>query len=128
MLPDVLQFVQLLGSLQRPDAKLATAGKPSDLVEAAQCFLWPTRHDPLPPKHDFFITRAPGRLDLMGGIADYSGSLVLQMPIAEATLAAVQLKGPSATATIRAVSPSGNAAGRAASFETPLTSLLTGGV
>ncbi|TAF96375.1 MAG: GHMP kinase [Cytophagia bacterium] len=28
---------------------------------------------------------APGRLDVMGGIADYSGSLVLQMPVAEQT-------------------------------------------
>lgn len=34
--------------------------------------------------------RAPGRLDVMGGIADYSGSLVLQLPIREATYAAVQ--------------------------------------
>jgi galactokinase len=37
------------------------------------------------------IARAPGRLDVMGGIADYSGSLVLQRPIAEGTCAAVQL-------------------------------------
>lgn len=37
------------------------------------------------------IARAPGRLDVMGGIADYSGSLVLEMPIAEAAFAAVQL-------------------------------------
>jgi galactokinase len=36
------------------------------------------------------VARAPGRLDVMGGIADYSGSLVLEMPIAEATFAAVQ--------------------------------------
>lgn len=36
------------------------------------------------------IARAPGRLDVMGGIADYSGALVLQLPLAEATLAAVQ--------------------------------------
>ena len=36
------------------------------------------------------VSRAPGRLDVMGGIADYSGSLVLQRPIAEATWAAVQ--------------------------------------
>ena len=36
------------------------------------------------------ISRAPGRLDVMGGIADYSGSLVLQRPIAEATFVAVQ--------------------------------------
>lgn len=39
---------------------------------------------------DIFISRAPGRLDVMGGIADYSGSLVLQLPIREATLAAIQ--------------------------------------
>src|SRR6059036_1490223 len=37
------------------------------------------------------IARAPGRLDVMGGIADYSGSLVLQRPIAEATFAALQV-------------------------------------
>src|ERR1051325_5512052 len=36
------------------------------------------------------IARAPGRLDVMGGIADYSGSLVLELPIAEATLVALQ--------------------------------------
>jgi len=36
------------------------------------------------------IARAPGRLDVMGGIADYSGSLVLERPIAEGTCAAVQ--------------------------------------
>ena len=36
------------------------------------------------------IARAPGRLDVMGGIADYSGSLVLERPIAEATWVAVQ--------------------------------------
>src|SRR5215813_792689 len=39
-----------------------------------------------------FISRAPGRIDLMGGIADYSGSLVLQWPIAAATHVALQLQ------------------------------------
>ena len=34
-----------------------------------------------------FFARAPGRLDVMGGIADYSGSLVLQLPLAVATTA-----------------------------------------
>src|SRR4028119_2246278 len=29
--------------------------------------------------------KAPGRLDFMGGVADYSGSLVLQMPISATT-------------------------------------------
>jgi L-arabinokinase len=37
-----------------------------------------------------YVSRAPGRLDLMGGIADYSGSLVLQIPIRAAAFAAVQ--------------------------------------
>jgi L-arabinokinase len=36
------------------------------------------------------VSRAPGRLDVMGGIADYSGSLVLERPIAEGTWAAAQ--------------------------------------
>src|SRR5688572_1913233 len=36
------------------------------------------------------VARAPGRLDVMGGIADYSGSLVLERPIAEALWAAAQ--------------------------------------
>lgn len=37
-----------------------------------------------------WVARAPGRLDLMGGIADYSGALVLELPLACATFAAVQ--------------------------------------
>jgi L-arabinokinase len=36
------------------------------------------------------IARAPGRLDLMGGIADYSGALVLELPLACATWVAAQ--------------------------------------
>jgi len=42
------------------------------------------------PRKELTIARAPGRLDVMGGIADYSGSLVLELPIAEATLVALQ--------------------------------------
>jgi len=34
--------------------------------------------------------RAPGRLDIMGGVADYSGSVVLEMPIGEAAFVAWQ--------------------------------------
>jgi galactokinase len=41
---------------------------------------------------ELFVTRAPGRLDLMGGIADYSGSLVLELTIAAATHVALQLQ------------------------------------
>ena len=32
-----------------------------------------------------FLGRASGRLDVMGGVADYSGSLVLQMPVSRET-------------------------------------------
>jgi L-arabinokinase len=45
------------------------------------------------PRERIAIARAPGRLDVMGGIADYSGSLVLQRPIAEGTCAAVYRSG-----------------------------------
>ncbi|MGN6797988.1 MAG: galactokinase [Gaiellaceae bacterium] len=38
------------------------------------------------------VARAPGRLDVMGGIGDYSGSLVLQMPIRAGAFAAVQVR------------------------------------
>jgi L-arabinokinase len=37
-----------------------------------------------------FVARAPGRLDVMGGTGDYSGSLVAEMPIAQAALAGAQ--------------------------------------
>lgn len=53
-------------------------------IEQARAQRW------LDGEADSFIARAPGRLDVMGGIADYSGSLVLQRPIAEATYAAFQ--------------------------------------
>ena len=42
------------------------------------------------PKHPVHIARAPGRLDVMGGIADYSGARVLELPLACATNALVQ--------------------------------------
>jgi galactokinase len=41
-------------------------------------------------RRNLLVTRAPGRLDLMGGIADYSGSLVLQWPIQSAVHVAIQ--------------------------------------
>jgi len=36
------------------------------------------------------VARAPGRLDVMGGIADYSGSLVLELPLREVTRVSLQ--------------------------------------
>jgi L-arabinokinase len=55
---------------------------------------------------EIFVSRAPGRIDLMGGIADYSGSLVLQWPIAAATHVAIQLHdAPSIQICSLALSP-----------------------
>lgn len=38
------------------------------------------------------VARAPGRLDLMGGFAEYSGSLVLSMPLGAGVLAAASAR------------------------------------
>ena len=65
--PDVQEFIDLINSPSSPAQELFRS------------------------KADLIVSRAPGRLDVMGGIADYSGSHVLEFPIAEATFAAVQL-------------------------------------
>ena len=62
-----------------------------------------------------WVARAPGRLDVMGGIADYSGSLVLQWPIREATTVRVRLL-PSDTLHVT----SSGASGANRTIEVPL--------
>lgn len=65
------------------DAALSRlAAMPADPDDRIRAFLSPQK-----PTH---IGRAPGRLDVMGGIADYSGGLVLEMPLDRATFAFVQ--------------------------------------
>ena len=64
------------------------------------------------------VARAPGRLDVMGGIADYSGSLVLQLPLARATTAMLQ---PRREPEIELVSLRAGVADR---FVMPLATLL----
>jgi galactokinase len=44
----------------------------------------------LSPERPLYIARAPGRLDVMGGIADYSGARVLELPLACSTSVLVQ--------------------------------------
>lgn len=46
--------------------------------------------DAVDPSQPVILERAPGRLDVMGGIADYSGSVVLQMPLEKYTFVALQ--------------------------------------
>ena len=55
----------------------------AQLMAAAKLFSW---------SNEIYVTRAPGRLDVMGGIADYSGATVLQLPIAAAAHVALQLQ------------------------------------
>ena len=96
-LPDVAGFVEKLNAFQNT----------SEFFHASR---------------EVYIARAPGRLDLMGGIADYSGSLVLQYPIREATFAAVQ-KDSAPQISIVSVSAK---TGDSRFFEIPLHT-LTGG-
>jgi galactokinase len=68
-----------------------TAGSTGGWTDA-EAFLAEVDRAPLfDPSREVVVARAPGRLDLMGGIADYSGSLVLQWPLREATMAAAQV-------------------------------------
>jgi L-arabinokinase len=50
------------------------------------------RHTPsfFTPDAPVTLARAPGRLDVMGGVADYSGSVVLEYPLAAGTGCALQ--------------------------------------
>jgi L-arabinokinase len=65
----------------RPALDLLNA-LPSETDPRVRTFL--SRERPL------WIARAPGRLDVMGGIADYSGARVLELPLARATVAVAQ--------------------------------------
>ncbi|KAL2544493.1 L-arabinokinase [Forsythia ovata] len=82
-LPDTANFLKSLSELDVvfDYGKSTEKRQMREQKAAANLFNW---------EEDIFVARAPGRLDVMGGIADYSGSLVLQMPIREACHVAVQ--------------------------------------
>ncbi len=44
------------------------------------------------PSGPVLVVRAPARLDVMGGIADYTGSLVLEMPLQRAVVMGIQAR------------------------------------
>lgn len=81
----------------------------------------PSLKDFFDDENDVIVTRAPGRLDLMGGIADYSGSMVLQLPLEVATHVALQRCKEE---TLRIVSLQN---GRAFSFKMSLSDFLNDG-
>ncbi|MCC7408294.1 MAG: hypothetical protein IT442_09490 [Phycisphaeraceae bacterium] len=68
------------------DARLRVPPLPELLTGIKACGFFEVGAGPV------VVSRAPGRLDVMGGIADYSGSLVCEMPLALATAAAGQAR------------------------------------
>ncbi|KAJ3696276.1 hypothetical protein LUZ60_001653 [Juncus effusus] len=85
-LSDTMAFLKSLSGLAASsDVNSPEKRKLRERAAASALFNW---------EDDIFVARAPGRLDVMGGIADYSGSLVLQMPIREACHVAVQRNNP----------------------------------
>ncbi|GAU15232.1 hypothetical protein TSUD_09700 [Trifolium subterraneum] len=127
-LPDTVAFLQSLSELVAKHTK-------RERKAAANIFNW---------EEEIFITRAPGRLDVMGGIADYSGSLVLQMPIREACHVALQRidpskhrlwkhaearqndKGGSPTAVLQIVSYGSELGNRGPTFDMDLSDFMDG--
>ncbi|KAL8137180.1 hypothetical protein V2J09_003181 [Rumex salicifolius] len=85
-LSDTKSFLKSLAELELKPGKNIEQRQIREQKAAAKLFNW---------EEEIFVARAPGRLDVMGGIADYSGSLVLQMPIREACHVAVQMNYPS---------------------------------
>ncbi|RAL50445.1 hypothetical protein DM860_016912 [Cuscuta australis] len=84
-LSDTTSFLKNLGDLAYDSSQSTEKHQKREQKAAAGLFNW---------EEDIFVARAPGRLDVMGGIADYSGSLVLQLPIKEACHVAVQTIHP----------------------------------
>uniref|UniRef100_A0A0D9WTU2 GHMP kinase N-terminal domain-containing protein n=1 Tax=Leersia perrieri TaxID=77586 RepID=A0A0D9WTU2_9ORYZ len=67
-LPDTMTFLKSLSELNKNELN-SHEKQPRERIAASMLFDW---------EEEMYIARAPGRLDVMGGIADYSGSLVLQ--------------------------------------------------
>ncbi|KAF7097436.1 hypothetical protein CFC21_099253 [Triticum aestivum] len=84
-LTDTMAFLKSLSGLTGNELKDSEV-QSRERTAASVLFDW---------EREIYVARAPGRLDVMGGIADYSGSLVLQMPLREACHVAVQRNHPS---------------------------------
>lgn len=73
-----------------PGAPLLS-GVSDDVFPDADAFSGPARNHALfAADEPIVLARAPGRFDVLGGIADYAGGLVLGLPIRAAALAAAQ--------------------------------------
>src|SRR5437868_4278164 len=113
---DALEFVRTVNTFKNASLFASTFKSTVELpsVGAVDLFTW---------NNEMAIARAPGRLDVMGGIADYSGSLVLQLPIQEATFVALERSNDRA---IKVFSPGGDQR-RHEFFEMQLDQFLNAG-
>ncbi|XP_062025218.1 L-arabinokinase-like [Rosa rugosa] len=136
-LSDTMTFLKSLAELDSAyESEKATEKRQiRERKAAAGLFNW---------EEEIFVARAPGRLDVMGGIADYSGSLVLQMPIREACHVAVQrhqpskhrlwkhalarqeAKGQSSTPVLQIVSYGSELSNRSPTFDMDLSDFMDG--
>ncbi|KAI6680826.1 hypothetical protein NL676_034707 [Syzygium grande] len=69
-LSDTVSFLKSLSEIVSEAGRDPEKRQMRERKAAAGLFNW---------EEEIFVTRAPGRLDVMGGIADYPGSLVLQV-------------------------------------------------
>lgn len=136
-LSDTMTFLKSLAELDSAyESEKATEKRQiRERKAAAGLFNW---------EEEIFVARAPGRLDVMGGIADYSGSLVLQMPIREACHVAIQrnqpnkhrlwkhalarqeAKGQSSTPILQIVSYGSELSNRSPTFDMDLSDFMDG--
>jgi galactokinase len=77
-----------VASVASPSAELPSPVR--ELLTRLKSANPPVLTTPTPAHPDLSVARAPGRLDVMGGIADYTGSLVCELPIDCAAAVAVQ--------------------------------------
>ncbi|KAK2983390.1 hypothetical protein RJ640_016014 [Escallonia rubra] len=137
-LSDTMSFLNSLSELDAEcdSAKHTEKRQIRERMAAANLFNW---------EEDIIVARAPGRLDVVGGIADYSGCLVLQMPIREACHVAVQTlhpskqrlwkhaqarqhdKGQESTPVLQIVSYGSELSNRGPTFDMDLSDFLDGG-
>uniref|UniRef100_A0A0E0JVE1 GHMP kinase N-terminal domain-containing protein n=1 Tax=Oryza punctata TaxID=4537 RepID=A0A0E0JVE1_ORYPU len=120
-LTDTMAFLTSLSGLVGNDPR-SPEKQSRERVAASVFFDW---------EEEIYVARAPGRLDVMGGIADYSGSLVLQRsdPIKQKLwkhTQARQLANGGAVPLLQIVSFGSELSNRAPTFDMDLSDFMDG--
>lgn len=90
--------------------EIATMRAPNDPIAASissQADLSDWVLQQLPSQGERYIATAPGRLDVVGGIAEYTGGLVVASPVAEHACAAVQRRNDEKLSIVSTHRPGG---------------------